>query len=77
MVKGGRSGDEASVRRLTPQDLAWLVCPVCRAALDLWLEVAAPDGLAAEAVRCGGCGRRYPLVEGIPILLADRATRHI
>ena len=23
-------------------------------------------------MRCQGCGRRYPIVDGIPVLLADR-----
>jgi uncharacterized protein YbaR (Trm112 family) len=43
--------------------LRWLVCPVCRA------ELRVEDG----AIGCLGCRRRYPVVDGIPILLADRA----
>ena len=51
-------------RTLQPEDLQWLVCPVCHHAL----------ALDAEAVLCAGCGRRYPIVDGIPVLLADRAS---
>jgi uncharacterized protein YbaR (Trm112 family) len=51
-------------RTLQPEDLRWLVCPVCHQAL----------ALEAEAIRCAGCGRHYPIVDGIPVLLADRAS---
>ena len=49
---------------LKPDDLALLVCPVCRQPLTL----------DATAVRCSGCNRRYPIVDGIPVLLAGRAS---
>ena len=49
---------------LTPADLHWLVCPACRQ----------PLALEAEAVRCTACGRRYPIVDGIPVLLPARAS---
>jgi len=52
-----------SKRALTPEDLRWLVCPVCRRALQL----------EAKTIACVGCHRRYPIVGGIPVLLADRA----
>jgi uncharacterized protein len=44
-----------------------LVCPVreCRKALVL----AADE----SSLRCTGCGRVYPVRDGIPILLADQA----
>jgi hypothetical protein len=45
------------------EDLRWFVCPVCRQSLAL------EPGL----VRCTGCQRRYPVVDGIPVLLAARA----
>jgi uncharacterized protein YbaR (Trm112 family) len=48
---------------LQPADLKWLVCPVCHQSL----------ALVAGAVRCNGCGRRYPIVDGIPVLLPGRA----
>ncbi len=40
-----------------------LACPVCHQRLSP----------AADAVSCTSCGREYPIVDGIPILLADRA----
>ena len=46
------------------EDLRWLVCPVCRQSL----------ALDTNSIRCTGCGRRYPIVDGIPVLLADRAS---
>jgi hypothetical protein len=49
---------------LTPDDLKWLVCPICRQ----------PLALQADLVLCTACNRRYPIVDGIPILLADRAS---
>ncbi|ADW67465.1 Trm112 family protein [Granulicella tundricola] len=42
-----------------------LVCPVCFGRLVL----------AETTVRCEGCGRVYPVVDGLPVLLADRAVR--
>jgi uncharacterized protein YbaR (Trm112 family) len=48
---------------LTAEDLSRVVCPVCHQSLELELA----------AIWCKGCGRRYPVVDGIPVLLADRA----
>ena len=52
-----------SIKPLTSEDLRWIVCPVCHQPLEL----------QPESVRCTGCDRHYPLVDGIPVLLADRA----
>ena len=41
-----------------------LACPVCRGDLRL-------DG---ERLACRACGRAYPIVDGIPVLIAERAT---
>jgi uncharacterized protein len=41
-----------------------LACPVCMGDLRL-------DG---DSVACGNCGRAYPIVDGIPVLIAERAT---
>jgi uncharacterized protein YbaR (Trm112 family) len=48
---------------LAPDDLRWLVCPVCHSPLTLEAEPA------CAAIRCTGCQRRYPIVDGIPVLL--------
>lgn len=38
-----------------------LACPACRASLRL----------EAERLICAGCGRRYPVIDGIPVLIAS------
>ena len=43
-----------------------LVCPVCRAKLDL-----KPDG---SGLRCTQCHRLYPIRDEIPVMLIDQAT---
>jgi uncharacterized protein YbaR (Trm112 family) len=52
-----------SAKALTAEDLRWVVCPVCHQQLQL----------EAGTIHCQGCGRRYSIVDGIPVLLADRA----
>lgn len=49
-----------------------IVCPQCHSALQLL-----PDPQHVEALLCTGdaCGLRYPVRDGIPILLIDEATR--
>jgi uncharacterized protein YbaR (Trm112 family) len=42
-----------------------LVCPVCRGMLAKG---------AAEAIDCEGCGRVYPIRDGLPVLIAGEAT---
>ncbi|HWZ52128.1 MAG TPA: Trm112 family protein [Granulicella sp.] len=51
--------------RLTQADLRWLVCPVCHGELEL----------TSPNIACVACGRHFPVVDGLPVLLADRATR--
>lgn len=48
---------------LDPRLLELLACPACRAEVR-----ETPGGLA-----CQGCGRVYPIREGIPVMLADEA----
>jgi uncharacterized protein YbaR (Trm112 family) len=43
-----------------PSILAQLACPVCQ--VDLRLE--------ADKLICSRCGRAYPVVDGIPVLIA-------
>jgi uncharacterized protein YbaR (Trm112 family) len=50
--------------QLTQQTLDLLVCPVCHGSL----------ALAASHIDCTSCARRYPIVDGLPVLLASRAT---
>jgi uncharacterized protein YbaR (Trm112 family) len=42
-----------------------LVCPVDKAPLT--------EDVAAERLECTECGRRYPVRDGIPIMLVDAA----
>ena len=48
-----------------PKLLKWLVCPACRGELKQ----------GREWLRCSGCGLHYPVVDGVPHLIAERATR--
>jgi uncharacterized protein YbaR (Trm112 family) len=50
--------------QLTQQTLDLLVCPVCHG----------PLALAASHIDCKTCTRRYPIVDGLPVLIASRAT---
>jgi len=50
--------------QLTQQTLDLLVCPVCHGRL----------ALAADHIDCLNCTRRYPMVDGLPVLIASRAT---
>lgn len=49
---------------ISPDLLAILVCPACRASLTL----------GEDTLACTGCGLVYPVREGIPILLVDEAS---
>lgn len=42
-----------------------LVCPLCKASLDL-----KPDG---SGLKCGQCRRVYPVRDDIPVMLVDEA----
>jgi uncharacterized protein YbaR (Trm112 family) len=52
-----------NVQSLTAEDMRRIVCPVCHQSLQF----------EAAVIRCQGCGKRYPVIDGIPVLLADRA----
>jgi uncharacterized protein YbaR (Trm112 family) len=43
--------------------VAQLACPACHTALRL----------EASSLVCTSCTRDYPIVDGIPVLIADRA----
>jgi len=55
--------------QIDPALLEIIVCPSCRAGLDL-VHTAG----SAELV-CQGCGLAYPIRDGIPVLLVDEARR--
>lgn len=44
-----------------------LVCPVCKMKVQLTEK---QDGL-----RCAGCSRVYPIIDDIPVMLADKASQ--
>lgn len=48
--------------------LKLIVCPVCHGQLVL------PGQAAIDIVICLGCSRRYPIEDGIPVLLEARAS---
>jgi uncharacterized protein YbaR (Trm112 family) len=58
----------AAPRPLTQADLNLLVCPICHGTLTLEAEPS------PASIRCTACQRRYPIVDGIPILLPHRAS---
>jgi uncharacterized protein YbaR (Trm112 family) len=53
-----------SVSALEANHLRWLMCPACHQSLKM----------ESGAVDCIGCGRRFPIVDGIPVLLVTRAV---
>ena len=44
-----------------------LACPACQD----------PVHLEGEQIVCDGCGRRYPIREGIPIILIEEAEASV
>jgi uncharacterized protein YbaR (Trm112 family) len=57
------SGDNPDT--LDPDLLAQLACPACNG--ELRLEDA--------RLRCTDCSRAYPIVDGIPVMIIERAGR--
>ena len=49
-----------------PQLMEILVCPACRGTV-----AERPDD---GGIECGGCGRIYPVRDGIPVMLVDEAS---
>lgn len=56
--------------QLDPQLLEILACPCDEHAP---LRVGSPDDPAADVLTCSSCGRRFPVIDGIPVLLLDEA----
>lgn len=57
--------------QLDPQLLDVLACPTDDHAPLRPGTVTDPD---ADALTCTACGRTYPVVDGIPVLLVDHAV---
>jgi hypothetical protein len=57
------AGDRDHSIQFDPTVLDQLACPACLGGLRL----------EASQLVCGDCGRVYPIVDGIPVLIADRA----
>jgi uncharacterized protein len=58
--------------------LRLLACPACHAGLALLnaqLDAQLNAQLDAETVLCTGCGRRYPICDGLPVLLVPAASQ--
>lgn len=49
-------------------NLPSLACPVCRGSLQL---IAKPE----EKILCAACALTYPIISGIPVLIAERAIK--
>ncbi len=56
-----------------------LACPECKAPVELVGRVppdapnAAAAGPGGPALQCTACGKRYPIRDGIPIMLVEEA----
>ena len=61
-----RANIEESAMPISEQLLEILVCPACRAKVEL-----KPDG---SALKCVECKRVYPIRDDIPVMLIDEAT---
>jgi uncharacterized protein len=57
------SGKPAPELKFDASILADLACPACHGEMRL----------GDSHLICAGCGREYPIVDGIPVLIADRA----
>ena len=68
---GSRPSAEASIGASVARVLDLLACPACLAALRAGSSLPGED---VNALVCMGCGRVYPVEDGIPILLVDRAA---
>jgi uncharacterized protein YbaR (Trm112 family) len=55
--------------------LSQLACPACQGDLHFHLDGDSRSGAPANAGRvlCRSCGRAYPMVDGIPVLIVERA----
>jgi hypothetical protein len=57
--------DSSHAVTFDPAVLGLLACPACGSALRQ----------DSARLSCAGCGRAYPIVDGIPVLIAERASQ--
>ena len=65
------TGSNGGALGLDPDLLDILACP---ASDHGELRAGAPDDPAAAVLTCSVCGRRYPVTDGIPVLLLSEAV---
>jgi hypothetical protein len=56
---------EAEPLPISPELLEILACPAC--------DSRPPVAYAEGRLVCSECGRRYPIVDGIPVMLVEEA----
>jgi ubiquinone/menaquinone biosynthesis C-methylase UbiE/uncharacterized protein YbaR (Trm112 family) len=59
---------------MTTDDVAWLACPACRAPVR-WSGAVRDGALSDGTLRCTGCRRGWPVVDGLPHLLDETLVR--
>jgi len=57
--------ESTGVTMIDPKLLEILACPDCKGDIELWEEKA--------RLVCQKCGKRYPIRDGIPIMLIEEA----
>ena len=50
--------------------LAILSCPACQGDVKLFKALSGDD-----KIMCAKCGRKYPIKNGIPVLIADQSEK--
>jgi uncharacterized protein YbaR (Trm112 family) len=58
--------DSTALPAFDPSAVNQLACPACLGALRL----------AEARLLCADCGRAYPIVAGIPVLIAEKAKQN-
>jgi|HubBroStandDraft_1064217.scaffolds.fasta_scaffold508128_1 uncharacterized protein len=53
--------------KFDPATITELACPAC------WSDLRASSETAPASLICSACGRAYPIVDGIPVLIVERA----
>jgi len=62
--------------RLDPDLLNVLACPSCHSQLaEAPGGGSRPGGVSEDELACTGCDLVYPVDDGVPVLLVDRARR--